>query len=216
MNDKSGIEYEIVKQSFLAAGYDNLQHIDVHFKRGIMLIHKKSIDAITTNLSNKEYDSVETPIYASEPIINYIDCAISLKSNNYDLNSIKNFYGKKIWAFKSASLSLGEEFHKMSISNKGYTEGFAQENQAKVLINKRIDIAISDKNIFLSSLTKEGIKNGIKKFNFHSVGEPTKRAVRFYKRELRDDFNKGLNIIKKDGTYKKLLIKYKDLYSQQC
>ena len=216
MNEKSGIEYEIVVQSFLAVGYDNVQHIDVHFKRGVMLLHNKSIDAITTNISNTVYDSVETPAYPSEPILNYIDCAISLKSKNYKLDSIKNFYGKKIWAFKSASATLGADFHKMTVSNEDYTEEFSQENQIKVLMKKRIDIAISDKNIFLSRLIKEGIKDGAKKFNFHSIGKPTQRAVRFYKRDLRDDFNKGLNIIKKDGTYEKLLIKYQDLYSEQC
>lgn len=215
-SEKTGIEYEIVIQSFLAADIDDVQHIDVHFKRGIMLLRNKSIDAITSNLGNQEYNSVETPIHSSEPILNYIDCAISLRSNNFNLNSIKNFYGKRVWAFKSASLVLGDEFNKMTLANEAYTETFPQENQIKVLINKRIDIAISDKNIFLSGLKKAGIEDGEKKFIFHSVGEPTKRAVRFFSRELRDKFNKGLNIIKKDGSYKKILIKYKDLYSEQC
>jgi len=105
----------------------------------------------------------------------------------------------------------------MTLVNKKYTENFAQENQVKVLINKRIDVAISDKNIFLSSLSSHGIlKDGEKIFNFHSIGKPTKRTIRFLDKKLRDSFNKGLKIIRKNGSYKKILKKYSLLYSDKC
>jgi polar amino acid transport system substrate-binding protein len=214
---KTGIEYEIVIEALNAAKVVDIQHIDVHFKRGIMLINTKSIDGITSNLANSAYIDTSTKLYESAPTLNYIDCAISLKENNFKLTSIKNFYKKKIWAFKSASTTLGEEFNQMTKINKGYTENYSQELQVKVLVNKRIDIAISDKNIFLSRLSEEDVGSITKDhFVFHSIGEPTKRVVRFYDRELRDKFNKGLEVIKKNGTYKKILEKYKNLYFSKC
>ncbi|OUR96815.1 hypothetical protein A9Q84_10775 [Halobacteriovorax marinus] len=216
-NEETGIEYEIVNEALKAAGFKKIRRIDVHFRRGIILLNMKEIDAITSNMANNLYDQVKHPIYSSNLTLNYIDCAISLKENNFQLNNIKNFYNKRIWAFKSASKIFGPKFEEMTKENKGYTESFDQKRQVKVLLRKRIDIAISDKNIFLSRLKLESSKkDGKKLFNFHSIGKPTKRSVRFLDKKIRDDFNKGLKTIKNNGKYKEILKKYKDLYSQEC
>lgn len=217
LETKTGIEYEIVIEALKAVNLINVVHMDIFFKRAIVLLKAKKIDIITSNYSNKSYESFGSPVFSSNTTLNYIDCAISLKSNNFKLEKIKSFNYKKIWAFKSASRTLGKKFHQMTLLNKLYSENFKQEDQASALLSKRIDIAISDKNIFLSSLKALGIpKDKRQLFNFHSIGKPTKRVVRFYDKELRDQFNRGLEIIKENGVYKRIRDKYSALYFEDC
>lgn len=72
----------------------------------------------------------------------------------------------------------------------------------------RIDAAISDKNIFLDQLSKFVGKNKENHFSFKSILPLTPRGIKFHNKKLRDQFNKGLKIIKKNGTHSKILKKY--------
>lgn len=215
---KSGLELDIVRAAMEAV--DAHFHLDdnINYQRGIIELGKKKIDAMVGNSNNEKYaEKLQGKVYFSNSTISYIDCVISLKERRFKLNSFKDYKDKSIWAFQSAKHVLGEEFKSMADKNPQYSEEHDQKKQAKLLINHRLDLAISDKNIFLYQLHKLNDKKyGADKFQFKSISKPTPRSVIFVDKAKRDLFNKGLKRIKANGVYQKILKKYKKMASQSC
>jgi polar amino acid transport system substrate-binding protein len=212
---KSGIELDIIKAALEATNQKNIEVHNVHYLRAIELAKEGKIDLIAGNLSNQLYSEKIPDIYTSTTTIHYVDCAISLRSKNINLKEIDNYYDKRIWAFKSASLVFGSEFQNMANTNPHYSEDFDQQKQIDMLSMGRIDVAISDRNIFSSKLLeKQGIEES--HFKFDTIGPPTARSVRSTNNTLIAQINKGLGIIKQNGRYQAILGQYKDSYSQDC
>lgn len=212
---KSGIERDIIYSALTQAGYESISIENVHYLRAIELVKSGSIDAIVSNQSNTIYSSNLPGISTSHKTLDYVDCAISLASQNLQLKTIYDYYDKHIWAFKSASTTLGQDFQLMTQNNKKYTEDVDQLKQLDMLAMKRIDIAISDRNIF-SSKHKNSRKYQSLEFSFDNIAPPTSRVIRSMDRTLIQKFNKGLEGIQGNGEYQAILSKYRDSYAGTC
>ncbi|PIK16035.1 transporter substrate-binding domain-containing protein [Halobacteriovorax sp. JY17] len=210
----TGIELELLSAAFKQAGYDNTLTIFSSSKRAIQLLNHEEVDAIVSNKRDSFYGEVEN-IYTSHNILNFIDCAITLKTSPLSSQKVSSLKGKAIWAFPGASTSLGDQFKEVIKGNNQYTEFIDQLNQPKALIKKRIDVAISDRNIFVTQAIKDGYSPSDFLFT-NVVGSTTPRSLRFKDKSLRDKFDKALKEIRKNGDYKKVLMKYKELYRPTC
>jgi len=211
----AGIELDIIKNALGATGHHNVEVQNIHYRRAIELAKSGEVDLIASNKSNDLYARELPQVYASDTTIHYVDCAISLRSRELDLDDIEGFYDKRIWAFKSASLSLGEDFHKMTIANPKYTEDFDQQKQLEMLTLGRIDVAISDRNIFAYKLgTLDVAQKDM--FAFSPLGKPTPRVVRSSNKQLIDHINKGLKRARANGDYQKMLGNYLGSYVGHC
>lgn len=211
----SGIERNIIQSALEASGYEELSIINVHYVRAIELSKSGQVDAIVSNQSNSVYSKYIPNIMASDKTLDYVDCAITLSDRKIVLNDIHDYYDKRIWAFKSASEVLGNEFNKMTKLNKDYTENFDQLKQLDMLAMQRIDIAISDRNIF-SEKIKASTKYKDLEFSFHEIGQPTPRVIRSSNKELISKFNQGLNLIKMNGRYQEVINHYRLSYASHC
>jgi len=216
-SDKTGVEVDIIRAAFQAAGHQINGYLYSHHKRSYILLKAKHIDASVGNHQNELFNDSSEPFYGSNTTLNYIDCAITLKKKTFQLNTIKDYYGKSIWAFQSASLVLGSEFKIMSEKNKRYIEDKDQLKQIRLLFMDRIDIIISDKNIFIANLKKHNGQNAKKEsFNYFKIGKPTPRGLKFHDKKLRKDFNRGLKMIQANGEYDKILKKYTGAFYTKC
>lgn len=208
---QTGIEIEIIKAAFKSQEYDKVELIDVNFKRGQFLLNEGKVDGVISNDANTFYSK---DLFKSDRTLNYVDCAIHLMTNQF--NSILELKDQKVWGFKSASKVLGDEFAKMVSLNKRYTENHDQKMQPLAVLNKRVDVVVSDKSIFVQQMKEKGLLERINELDFTSINSHTKRVIRFKNKKLRDIFNKGLERIKRNGVYKDILKKYSKRYFEKC
>jgi len=211
----SGIERDIIYEAFKAEGMTLGKIHNVHYKRAINMLEQGLIEGIVSNMTNYAYDQRDVEFYPSNKTIDYVDCAITLAEQNFILASIKDYEDKTIWGFKTAKNTLGPEFELMANHNPNYTEDSDQEMQAEMLVLKRIDIAISDRNIFSSKLIRGG-KHLVNIFKFQKIGEPTPRTLRLSSQNHLERFNQGLDKIKQNGTFEKILLEYENNYAATC
>lgn len=216
-SNEEGLEFELIEAALKSKGH-TLKVVDnVSYKRGLLQLSSSKIDGVVGNKNNSAYKKKSKNVYPSNVVLKYVDCAITLKKNHIRLNNISDYKDKRVWAFKTAKKVLGEEFSKMANENPKYSEEFLQRLQVKVLIKNRIDVAISDKNIFLYQLNLNKKLNYSKNdFDFKSISPQAPRAIMFRNKKLRYIFNKGLKEIRKNGTYNKILTKYKKYSHERC
>ncbi|WP_417336534.1 substrate-binding periplasmic protein [Halobacteriovorax marinus] len=211
--DDTGIELDILKAAFSKIGYDYTLTVFSNDKRATQLLRDDHIDAIVSNTPDTVFSNEKT-LYTSDNIIDFVDCAITLSSADFQITNFKDLASKSVWAFTGASKALGKEFYKMSQNNPLYNESGDQLTQPRALMKKRIDVAISDINIFLLRAKQDNYK--FSDFKVFTIAPLTPRSLRFKSKQLRDDFNKGLKVIQKNGTYQEILNKYKNLYRPSC
>ncbi len=211
----SGLERDIIYQALIEAGYTKINIINVHYLRAIELAKLGSIDAIASNQSNTHYAQALPSINSSLATLDYVDCAITLASRHLQLTTIDDYYDKRIWAFKGAGYTLGPDFQDMSEANSQYSEDFDQLKQLDMLAMKRIDVAISDRNIFSGKLRQSPHYKELK-FKFNTIGQTTPRVIRSTSKALIEKFNEGLNRIKDNGNYRKIFEAYQTEYSGTC
>ena len=180
------------------------------------MLKTDSIDGIVGNKANRYYSSEGGVVFDSQQTLSYIDCAITLKDRKIELKSIQDFYGKSIWAFKTASKVLGKDFGEMAEKNPRYHEEGDQEKQLDMLIQQRIDVAISDRNIFHHNLKNHPNGYSIDKFSFYRIHGATPRNIKFRTKVLRDLFNEGLTRIKNNGAFDRIISKYENSYQSSC
>jgi len=214
--EEKGIELEIIEAAFLSQNVKLAPFYNIHYKRASKLLSKKRIDAIVSNMSNRYYYKNSPEIFESSRTLDYMDCAISLKSRNITHEKMSDYSNKTIWAFKSAKEVLGKKFKKAVAKNKHYTENYDQKNMIHMLIRKRVDIVISDRNIFSKTMRDVLGNDSEALFKFKRIIPKTPRNLKFNNKVLNEIFNDGLKKIKSNGTYNKIIDKYKKKYKSEC
>jgi len=217
LNDdmKSGIERDIIFEAMNASDMALGEVHNVHYKRAMKMLEQGRIDGIVSNMANSAYDELARKSYPSNKTIDYVDCAITFVKQGFKLTSVQDYADKSIWAFKTAKTTLGTAFELMANNNPHYTEDTDQTMQADMLALGRIDVAISDRNIFIGKLRRDD-KYQTQDFEFQAIGEPTPRTLRFSNKEHLESFNVGLAKIKENGDYAKILMRYKGHYVSSC
>lgn len=200
---QSGIELDILKAVAQRMGYELkltlVPSIDLP-----NIINNKDIDGI-----NSLYEIKTVPLYYSDPDVSYQNRAISLKKRKLEIKTIADLNKYSIAAFANAKFSFGEDFKKVAERNKYYTEYKDQSIQPKLLYSERVDVVVSDINIF--HYHSRNLKNARESdLVYTRIFEPTYYSVAFKDSRLRDEFNKALKSIRADGTYQKIWDHYKE------
>lgn len=202
---KAGLEVDIVRESFHAAGYilvPRFMPLDDFPKA----LQSGIVDAVSPVNKNFKLNA-----YLSDSHINYQNFAITLDNSNFVINSLKDLSNKRISAFKNARLYLGNKFNDAADTTKIYREEADQVAQVKLLYKNRVDVVISDKNIFdwyKRKLSEDHLIEARINTKFHNIFKPTHYFMAFRNEELRNAFNDGLEKIKKNGIYYEIVIKY--------
>ena len=144
-NDQdSGFEVDIVREIFALAGY-KVQFVHQPLERTKISFKQKLVDGVLT--IKKNYSQVKGT-FVSDEYITYHNFAVSLTSQNFNIDSIADLKNKKVISFQQARFALGKEFELMAETNPGYKEIADQKNQIGMFFLKRTDVIVLDHRIF--------------------------------------------------------------------
>lgn len=202
---EGGLEYEIVERALAAAGYKMVPHY-LPQARALGLMRARRLDALLAVT-----EGIGGGDFFSEPYIVYQNCATTLSSRNVRLTRIEDLAQYSVAAFQNASLVLGERFRAVAGAHRNYTEHAQQITQNRLLYTGRVDVVIGDRLIFryLNREVEKKIDTS-QAVTFHEIFPPSPRQAAFLDSQVRDRFNRGLQAIKKDGTYAAVVRKYRD------
>ncbi len=211
---ETGLELDILKEAFAVKGHSIKAHY-LPLARAFESFDSGKVEAVI----NVKKGMVNG--FYSDLVVSFQNCAISLADNEFVINDINDLQDKRIVAFQRASTILGKDFKNMTLKNTRYREISDQSLQVKQLFKKRVDVVISEKNIFkyfhnqslLESLNGEAVF-GINasdldlKVKYDCIFPPSHYHYAFTSEKIRDDFNYGLKTIRENGTYNKIFSNY--------
>jgi len=193
---QSGIEYDITKQALNLAGYQ----VKIDFlpnKRAQLKLQEGQLDAAIGN----------TGQYLSDPYIAYQNMAITLCKRQIRINSVPELAAFQVAAFHNANQYLGAEFAKIATNKTNYRELSPQQLMNRMLLAARVEVAISDINIFKHEheILDPSANHTLCPF---AIFPPTKYRLAFRDPIARDRFNVALKTLREQGFYEQLAKKY--------
>ncbi|WP_303557135.1 ABC transporter substrate-binding protein [Agarivorans sp. 2_MG-2023] len=204
----SGAEVDIVRESLTIAGYQ-VEFTSYPYGRLPISFRQKQIDGAIVTLKN--FKDIEV-FYSDIVLPEYQTVAIHLNKTDLDISTINDLQDKSILAHQRASLFYGDDYQRIALSNKEkslYQETSKQQSQILMLFKERVDVIVLAHEIFNYFKARTEYKNTDteyvvskifgEKFGFYNV---------FWDREVRDGFNRGLYIIKENGTYDRIVSQY--------
>lgn len=204
ISEKSnGIELDIVKEALKRAGH-NIEIKYLPFARVNVALEDQKVDAALTILESSGVKGV----YYTDSHISYQNVAVTLTKNGLTIDKISDLENLNVIGFQNAKLYLGNKFKESMDKNKKYREMAKQESQVAMLFKERTQVNVVDINIFkyYKQLTK--ITDTSAKVTYHEIFPKTDYKVAFHNKSIRDQFNKSLAEMKKDGTLEKIFKKY--------
>lgn len=156
--------------------------------------------------------SNEIQTFASKPILSYQNCVIGS-------NLLRNIWKEKakelrILGYQTAEDKFAAVFGKDVLAkSKNYNEVPSQKTITYHSVTGRTDLVLSDSLIF-SYYAQTYWPEQTKKLDLkclHVIDSP--RELGFKSKAVRDRFNKGLETIKKNGSYDRIHKKYLRIYS---
>lgn len=205
----NGIVVDIVKASLEPAGY-RVVPVYVPIGRGFELFAEKRVDGTAIIRENSGLAA-----NYSDDFMQYHNRAFALKSRQLALRSFSDFRSLTVVGFQNAHKYLGEEFGRAVVANPNYKEMANQETQTLMLLLGRIDVAVMDESIFRfyrEKLIAEGKASRAVAYEVFPLFPPTPYKTAFVDAKVRDDFNRGLAALRRDGRYEAIYRKYIEQY----
>lgn len=211
----SGLKLDIIRKAFEGAGHD-IKIVYAPYGRAYDLFERGKVDAIM---------SPGTPIvdvgFLSEQVVSFHNVAISLQKKGFPKDLPWSFLqDRSIVAFQKASLLLGEDFANLVKNNPLYEEMGRQHLQLNLLFLREVDFIVMDQSIFgyywRQAVERDfpGDLRFLQKVQYHELFDNSEYRYLFLSQEHRDVFDKGLDRIKKDGTYDTLIGRYAKMFER--
>jgi polar amino acid transport system substrate-binding protein len=198
----SGIEMDIVREALQNKGYA-IKAKYVPFARVRREFMNREVDAALTI----NPDSGIKAFYSDKHLVCQ-NVVVSLKKNNFKINTINDLKDKSVLAFQDATLYLGRDFASMAKQNAQYKEIAKQELQINLLYSNRVDAIVLDKNIFYHHRKHNDMVDTSQPIDIWQIFPPTPFSVAFVDEKVRDDFNEGLKQLRESGRYDEIVKKY--------
>lgn len=203
----SGIELEVIgaalafKGHELKPSYYTLANVPKAFEN-------KLVDAAMTDLGE---DLTKKGGHYGNPAVWYNNVFITLKENDIKINKPDDLKNLIITSFQGAIKRYPKWLEPVK-ANYNYFEQNNQKLQVLILHKQRVDAILSDINIYKYYTTKlekeeKFLSKPVKFHQFVQLNIMDYRPI-FRDKELRDDFNEGLEHIKETGQYQAIYDKY--------
>ena len=207
--DGTGIVVEIVRAALEAAGH-TVKPIYVPIGRGFRMFAEKQVDGTTI-----VQESSGLKAAYSDNFMQYHNRAFALKGRNLQIRSIADLKDLSVSSFQNAEKYLGEEFRRAVAGNPKYREIAQQDAQVQMLMLHRTDVAVMDESIFRfyrQKLVDEKKADRAQEYVAFNIFPPTPYKAAFQDPKVRDDFNKAIAAMRKDGRYDAVYRKYAERY----
>ncbi|MBL4899628.1 MAG: ABC transporter substrate-binding protein [Colwellia sp.] len=199
----NGIQLDLMTEIF-AVENQAVSFIHVPLARSFSSANKWHSDGIITLPSTHKQKSV----FISEPYISYQNVVITLAEDNLIIDKLDDLSGKYIIAFQPARKFLGAGYNQAIENAADYQEMADQMKQIELLFIKRTQVLVVDINILKHFLFNHRDPKYNKPYKIHWLFLPRVYAAGFKSKAVRDQFNRGLAVIKANGTYQEVLDKY--------
>lgn len=202
----NGIEYDLIKKI--------LEKSDIRIK-SVSRIYTPNV--IETMRKDNEIDIISAVkkkndnFYYSDDLVSFQNVVISRLKDKLYIKNVNDLKDKSIISFKDSYKYLGKDFYNLfnpKANKPKYKEYLNQEKQIKDFLDNKVDVIILDKNIFkwyLKKISDRDISDFKHDFIFSGVNP---YQVVFRDKNLRDVFNKNLELIIKNGEYENIIYDY--------
>lgn len=198
--DDSGFEVDLIRNILKEMG-NSTKFIYTTFGHSSKMFKIKEVDAIMT--TNKTVFSDQLKL--SDVYITYQNIAISLKEKNLTINTIKDLANYSIASFQKAEKLLGPDFADAVEQSPLYFEVANQSQQPTLLLKKRVEVLVMDKNIFKYFTRDLSNEDRNMLFTFHQIFPGTDYRIAFKNKKYLNLFNETLAKYKQTNDY--LLLK---------
>ena len=198
-----GIQLDLITAIF-AVENQSVNFIHVPLARSFSSVDKWHSDGTITLPSTHK----EKNVYISEPYISYQNVIITLMEDNLTIEKLDDLSGKHIIAFQTARKFLGDTYSQAIEKAADYQEMADQMKQIELLFLKRTQVLVLDTSILKHFLFNNREKKYSKPYKIHRLFAPRIYAAGFKNKVIRDQFNRGLLVIKANGKYQEILNKY--------
>ncbi|WP_243543989.1 substrate-binding periplasmic protein [Pseudodesulfovibrio tunisiensis] len=210
----SGMEVEILRAAGEAGAHCRIRIVYLPKKRLALAFEHGQVDALAVNAEYDVTRETGRTSFASDITLVYHNYAITLADHDIRLSSLADLGLFRVVGFQNATQYLGPKYATVVALNKHYREVEDQARQVRLLYLGRADVAVADKNIFLywRDVLQDSPESRDIDFShglaFHDIFSPAPRTCVFAQPECRDAFNRGLDIIRANGEYDRILKTY--------
>lgn len=209
LDNGNGVTVDIVRTALSSAGY-SVTPVFLPIGQGFVLFSKQRADVSTLIREDSGLDS-----NYSEVFIEYHNKAFALRDRQFEIKGIADLKGRKIIAFQDAHKYLGAAYTQMARSNRQYREMGNQERQVLLFLTRQAEVAVMDESVFRfyrEKLIAEGKVDRSVEVDAIALFPPTPFKAAFIDKRVRDDFNRGLAAMRRDGRYEAIYRKYIEDY----
>lgn len=203
--DGRGIIVDLVRQALEPAGH-RLVPVYAPITRGLDLFAEKHIDGIAVIQQSSGLAANYTAAYTS-----YHNYVFALKSRKFSVRTLDDLKDKVVIGFQNSHKYLGEAYGRAVAANPKYKELPDQETQTLMLLLGRIDLAVMDESIFRfyrNKLVAEGKAPATAEVQAFDLFPATPYGAAFGDPALRDEFDRGMAALRKNGGYDAIYRKY--------
>lgn len=207
--DGSGIVVDIVRTALEASGH-TVKPVYVPIDRGFKMFAEKQVDGTTIIQESSGLKAAY-----SDDFMQYHNRAFALKSRNLVVRGVADLGDKSVVAFQNADKYLGKDFARAVAENRRYKEMAQQEAQTHMLLLGRVDIAVMDESIFRyyrGKLITARKADPAREYVGYDIFPPTPYKAAFIDAKIRDEFNRAIAAMRKDGRYDAIYRKYTEQY----
>ncbi|WP_181905154.1 substrate-binding periplasmic protein [Aestuariispira insulae] len=203
--EKRGAEFELVAAVLEDAGY-RMRSRFVSMNRRVHEFDRQQLDGILT---------VTRPVVANacltRPYIHYQNVVASLAEQDIELGGINDMRGYSIAAFQTAHKVISPEFARMAEEHDAYMALPNQLNQVQMLYRKRVDLVVSDINIFRWYALILGNENKIDPtmpIRVHPLFQPSPKMASFWDPEVCRAFDLSYGKLLAEGEVARIFQRY--------
>ncbi|MBB1294250.1 MAG: polar amino acid transport system substrate-binding protein [Pseudoalteromonas rhizosphaerae] len=198
--DDTGLQLQILKSAFKDQGITNLDIVYMSNKRAGQSLEQMKVD-IAMNYAGL----TTSAIYPSQSLLAYQNVAISLRKNNFKINTVYDLLGKSVVAFQNATEFLPPPFKALTTKLSAYEEVVYQAAQVDHLMKEWVDVVVLEKRVFLYYLQQYKESHPIKPITVHPIFPEAPRPAYFNSKVLQEIFDMGLAHIIENGQYSKIM-----------
>ena len=199
-DDDTGLQLQILKSAFKVQGITNLDIVYMSNKRAGQSLEQMQVD-IAMNYAGL----TTSAIYPSQSLLAYQNVAISLRKNNFKINTVYDLLGKSVVAFQNATEFLPPPFKALTTKLSAYEEVVYQAAQVDHLMKEWVDVVVLEKRVFLYYLQQYKESHPIKPITVHPIFPEAPRPAYFNSKVLQEIFDMGLAHIIENGQYSKIM-----------
>jgi len=204
-SERRGLEVDIIVAAARRAGME-VQPFFAPMERLQGMLQQGRLDGIATT---NPYSQLKA--FFSQPYLEYHNVAVALTQRKLVLNDISDLSRYSVSAFQRARQLLGPQFEAMANANPRYREEGDQQVRNLLLYAGRVDVIVGDWHIisyFNQKLPAELLAHqAVTVYRLFSV-TPYQMAFRY--QWQRDNFDRGLEQLRKSGGYREIESRYEN------